>query len=154
MAIPSSGSFKASDLNTELGRSSSAQLKASDTALRQLAEDTSGQYEASDFRGKSYFTFSVPNTSKFATQPDPGYYYFSVVCPVTGGASPVSYNYSLSNGNITIQGQSNNTVTLRVYLTNGTGSRTATLTATATDSNGEQITDTGSVTVNYEVGGF
>tara|TARA_Y100001938_G_C8038082_1_gene404555 strand:- start:810 stop:1274 length:465 start_codon:yes stop_codon:yes gene_type:complete len=154
MTIPSSGSFKASDLNLELNRPSSAQLKASDTALRELAGDTSGQYEASDFRGKSYFTFSVPNTSKFVNQPDPGYYYLSVVCPVTGGASPISYSYSLSNGTITIQGQNGNTVTLRAYLTNGTGTRTATLTATATDANGEQITDSGSVSISYEVGGF
>lgn len=151
MTIPSSGSFKASDLNLELNRSSSAQLKASDTTLRELAGDTSGQYEASDFRGKSYFTFSVPNTSRNVFLPEPGYYQFSVSCDVTGGASPISYSFS-TTGVAEILSSSCHVVSLRVFLGYGSGTRTDTLTATATDNNGNQITDSGSITINYDVG--
>lgn len=151
MTIPSTGSFKASDLNIELGRSSGAQLKASDTTLRQLAGDTSGQYEASDFRGKSYFTLTTPDTSKFFTSPEAGFYYFNVTSTVTGGATPISYQYSVS-GVFQVSSQSGNTVTLRVYCPMGEGIFNGTLTVTATDSNNNQLVDTGSVTVDYIVG--
>ena len=54
MALPSSGSISLNQVNVELKKSATAKISLGDTAVRELAEKTSGTISMSDLRGKSY----------------------------------------------------------------------------------------------------
>lgn len=63
MALPSTGSISASQINTELGRTSSASFSMNGSAERGLAGKSSGQISFNDFRGKSAIVFYIPSPS-------------------------------------------------------------------------------------------
>ena len=67
MALPSSGSLSMSQVNTEIGRSSSANISLGETNVRALARVSSGTISMQDLRGKAFlFTFSITSNQTSA----------------------------------------------------------------------------------------
>ena len=67
MTLPSSGAISMSNVDVELGLSSTATITLNDAAVRNLFGKSSGQISMSDGWGKSaivYITINIPNTSK------------------------------------------------------------------------------------------
>lgn len=61
------GTIGFNDVNTELGKSSTAQIGLNDSAVRSLAGKASGQIAFSDLRGKSATSVAAPNGTIAAT---------------------------------------------------------------------------------------
>ena len=59
MALPSTGAISMSQVNTELRRTSTAQISLGETAVRTLAKKSSGQISMSDLHGKSSSTHRI-----------------------------------------------------------------------------------------------
>jgi hypothetical protein len=58
MALPSSGPLSLSQVNVELGKSSTAQISLNDADVRALAQKPSGAISMSDLYGKSRFVIA------------------------------------------------------------------------------------------------
>lgn len=96
MTLPASGQISMSQMNTELGRSSTAQLSASDAALNGLVPQTAGtQLSFSELHGKSFDTISIADYN------NPGEY----------DSGPATVGYSLrSDGTISSENQGGDAV--------------------------------------------
>ena len=61
MALPASGQISFADVNTELGYASTSQISLNDSAVRSLAEVSSGQIAMTNLHGKSSFRYGWYN---------------------------------------------------------------------------------------------
>ena len=149
MTLPTSGSFKASQINVELGRSSTAQLKASDSDMRALAGIANGQYKASNLYGKSSFSVQFDDKYQNNNLPQRGYAYITLRPTVLGGTSPITMQFTES-GELSISSQSDTYVTLRFYCA-GHGTASSIVSVTVTDADGKSIVADALATINYTV---
>ena len=131
MAIASSGSFTATDLQSELGKTGS--FTASD--LRELnGIGSSGSFTSTDLRGKSIISVSVggDKTEYFALQAGQRAV-ATVSATVTGGASPHSYQWTKVSGSSQLgiaSGSTSATVTLDAAMSTADATYTATFRCT------------------------
>lgn len=118
MTLPASGAISLSDVNTELGYSSTAQISLNDSAVRSLAGVSSGAISLDDLHGKANtFSFTIStNTAdvNLRTAALAAGWNGSAVLYATIASGVVVYSTSTSNAALTVSGSFPN----GVYLTN------------------------------------
>jgi hypothetical protein len=151
MAIPTSGAFSASDINIELGKSSGTSFSASASDVRNLAGDTSGEYSASAFRGKSSFSINLDDSSFSAFYQSPTWHYMTVTLDVNGGVAPLSYDWDVG-APFSYFSKSGNNMTFRYYVS-ASGYQQAVLSCTVTDSAGSSLSTSANTNLNHTMDG-
>lgn len=122
MTLPSSGAISLSQVNTELGYSSTATISLNDSAVRSLAGVSSGTISMSNLYGKSSrvsisytFTSSTADASLNVTSIS-GYVAGKSNITITVNGGVYLYATSTSNAGLTLSGgQSGDTITLVNY---------------------------------------
>lgn len=118
MTLPASGAISLSDVNTELGYSSTAQISLNDSAVRTLAGVSSGAISLQDLQGKSNtFSFTISSNTadvNLRTAALAAGWNGSAVLYATIASGVVVYSTSTSNAALTVSGSFPN----GVYLTN------------------------------------
>lgn len=100
------GTITLSNVNTELGLSSSAQISMSLSSVRGLAGVPSGAISMSNLRGKSYITFNPApgDVYQYATMPGSVGLYFNCSTPVTWTYTFTSNHSFITNSNFSPYG--------------------------------------------------
>lgn len=118
MTLPASGAISLSDVNTELGYSSTAQISLNDSAVRTLAGVSSGAISLDDLHGKANtFSFTISSNTadvNLRTAALAAGWNGSAVLYATIASGVVVYSTSTSNAALTVSGSFPN----GVYLTN------------------------------------
>jgi hypothetical protein len=136
-----------SQVNTELGRSSSATISLGESAVRSLAGVPSGAISFQNLRGKSAMSVSAPNVEELRGGFDNfGTVTGSTTATVTGGTSPFTFAWTRLSGdfpNISSLSVQNPTFSATVF-DGATNSSTWRVTVTDANSN----TATANITVD------
>jgi hypothetical protein len=143
MALPSTGPLSMSQVNTELGRSSTATISLNESAVRTLAGVPSGAISFQNLRGKSALSVSATSVSGFNS----GFAFSGPVSTdntsttVTGGASPFTFSWARISGS-TVPQVSSSTAQNPNWFNNDTPSGTydAVWRVTVTDANSNTAT--------------
>lgn len=117
MALPT-GTISLSQVNTELGRSSSAAISLGETAVRGLAGKTSGAVSMNDLRGKSARTVSISLIGNTIVQAgfQNQYYRMTFALIVSDGAAITS---RLWHGSVSYESNGNGVYETPPYNPNG-----------------------------------
>jgi len=165
MATPT-GTIKLSDVNVELRRSSTANIRMGEAQVRSLARVFSGPIRKSDLRGKSIVNFD--GASDFVIQPFPGtatasFTFFSDASNWSI-VSGVGSQYELRATQISASGTATRTGTLNTFLslgsnitfsisTNTLGFKNWVLSIEIREASGGLVVDTGPLDLSVEVVG-
>lgn len=146
MTLPASGPISMSQVNTELGRASTALLSMNDSAVRNLAGVPSGAIGFNSLQGKSSLSAVGSDDSRAyssATSGGTASAFPSVVA--SGGIAPISYLWSFtSNPNsasLTFSTSAQCTVS-KNFAKNAVGNFSAVLQCVVTDNAGASVTVT------------
>jgi hypothetical protein len=96
VALPT-GTISMSQVNTELGRSSTATISLNESAVRTLAGVASGAISMNNLRGKSAMSVTASNVSGSAGGFAASGYVYTSGSPnttVTGGTAPYTYSWA------------------------------------------------------------
>lgn len=149
MTLPASGQISFSQVNTELGRSSTAQLSFDDAALRALAGagGSGTQISMSQLHGKSSMSVSGVNDDRSYSSGGGGGNAASFPSVnVSGGTAPYTYSWSFTNnpGGAGLSNSTSQTCTVgKTFTSNSSGGYSATLQCVVTDNVGTQRTASG-----------
>jgi hypothetical protein len=149
MALPNTGPLSMSQVNTELGRSSSANISLNEAAVRALAGVPSGAISFQDLRGKSAFSVTADDVgnSGVTIAPDTAFSTSPNTTPV-GGTAPYTYSWAYVSGDasITLNSAGIQNPTWERFFAVG-DSVAAVWRVTATDANSNTATDDINVTL-------
>lgn len=151
MALPT-GTISMSQVNTELGRSSTATISLGESAVRTLAGVPSGAISMDNLRGKSAMSVSANNVSGsgFGFASSGSVSTGSPDTTVTGGTAPFTFSWTYLSGSSVPQ-VSSSTAQNPNWFNNDTpeGSNSAVWRVTVTDANSNTATDDINVTLMF-----
>jgi hypothetical protein len=130
-----------SQVNTELGRSSSATISLGESAVRTLAGVPSGAISFQNLRGKSAMSVSAPDVEGFGADfASAGTVTGSTTATVTGGTSPFTFAWTrLSGDTPTISSASAQNPTFSAFV-GDSAPNSSTWRVTVTDANSNTAT--------------
>ncbi len=120
MATPT-GTIKLSDVNVELRRSSTANIRMGEAQVRSLARVPSGTIRKSDLRGKSIVNFAGASVNQFLPSPGTATASFSFFSDASNWSivSGVGSDYELRATQVSASGTATRTGTLNTFLSLG-----------------------------------
>jgi hypothetical protein len=153
MTIPTTAQFNIGQVLIEVGLSQS-NISASNASLRDLADDTSGDYAASAWRGKSAappLTVAMSDNAQFFNSSGTKTMFMTAI--PSGGTPPYSFLFSES-GQLNLQSQTGDTCVLSYSVpSSGSDFVTSTVTVTVTDSRAKTATTNALATLSYNISG-